>query len=444
MMVNYKIAVASLGCAKNLVDTENMLGFLAQKGYEFVSLPEMADIIIINTCAFIGDAKEESINTILDMARYKDEGNCKLLVVTGCLAERYHEDIKLELPEVDAICGTGDFVKICDIIERSLCGEKVCLYGHSEAFDLAAMPRILTNKKHSAYLKIAEGCDNKCTYCVIPSLRGKYRSRTIEDIVDEACELAKSGTKELILIAQDTTCYGKDIYGSYMLGKLLLRLCEIDEIKWIRIHYSYPEGITDELIDIISSNEKILHYFDIPIQHINDNVLKRMGRKTSRAQIEQLIKKIRSKMSDAIIRTSLIVGFPGETRSDFCELCDFISRTRLDRVGVFTYSKEENTPASKLDKQVDERTKNRRKDKLMAIAQEISLEKNEERVGNVLTVICDGFDEENCLYIGRSCGDSIDVDSMVYFGAAREVACGEFVKVRVLCAQEYDLIGEEI
>lgn len=442
--MKYKIALASLGCAKNLVDTENMLGFLAEKGHVFVNTPETADIIIVNTCAFIGDAKEESINTILDMARFKDEGECKCLIVTGCLSERYHEDIKRELYEVDAIVGTGDFDKICDVIDSCMSGESVCLYGHSEDFSLEGMPRIITTPPYSAYLKIAEGCDNKCTYCVIPSLRGKYRSRTIEDITDEAKRLANSGVRELILIAQNTTCYGKDIYGKNSLDSLLESLCEIDGIKWIRVHYCYPEGITDELLDVMASNEKILHYFDIPIQHASDSVLKRMGRKTNKASLEMLIYKIREKMDDAIIRTSLIAGFPGETREDFKELCDFVEKMRLDRVGVFAYSKEENTPAAKLDKQVDTRTKTRRRNKLMEIAQQISLEKNEERIGKVYEVLCEGFDEENCLYKGRSYADSIDVDSLVYFGANREVTMGEFVNVRILCAQEYDLIGEEI
>ena len=442
--MKYKIAVASLGCAKNLVDTENMLGFLAEKGHTFVSTPDTADIIIVNTCSFIGDAKEESINTILDMAQFKDEGSCKCLVVTGCLAERYHEDIERELPEVDAIVGTGDFNKICDVIDSCMRGKNVCLHGHSEDFTLEGMPRIITTQPHSAYLKIAEGCDNKCTYCVIPSLRGKYRSRTIEDICEEAKYLAGSGVREIILIAQDTTCYGKDIYGKNSLDTLLERLCEIDDIKWIRVHYCYPEGITDELLDVMASNDKILHYFDIPIQHASDSVLKRMGRKTDKASLEKLIHKIREKMDDAIIRTSLIAGFPGETREDFNELCDFVKKMRLDRVGVFAYSKEENTPAAKLDKQISERTKTSRRDKLMEISQTISLEKNEARIGKVYEVLCEGFDEENCLYKGRSYADSIDVDSLVYFGANREVQNGEFVNVRILCAQEYDLIGEEI
>lgn len=444
MILKYKIAVASLGCAKNLVDTENMLGLLNEKGYEFVSAPEEADIIIVNTCAFIGDAKEESINTILDMAQYKESGKLRFLIVAGCLSERYHDDIKRELPEVDAIIGTGDFNKICDVIESLEKGENICLYGHSESFELEGMARMLTTGKHSVYLKIAEGCDNKCTYCVIPSIRGKYRSRTIEDIVCEAKKLADMGARELILIAQDTTCYGKDIYGEVRLCELLESLCKIENIEWIRLHYCYPEGIDEKLLDTIAANKKILHYFDIPIQHASDNVLKRMGRRTNKESIESIIYKIREKMEDAIIRTSLIVGFAGETKDDFDTLCTFVSKMRLDRVGVFAYSKEENTPAAKLDGQISERVKNKRRDKLMQIAQKISLEKNEQRVGSVVRVICDGFDEENCLYFGRSYADSIAVDSLVYFGASREIECGQFVNVKILCAQEYDLIGEEI
>ena len=444
MSLNNKIAVASLGCAKNLVDTENMLGFLAAEGYTFVSAPEEADIILVNTCAFIGDAKEESINTILDMAQYKQEGNCKLLIVTGCLAERYHEEIKRELPEVDAIVGTGDFPSICSVIRDAMAGEAECLYGHSEDFALDHMPRMLTTPQHYAYLKIAEGCDNHCTYCIIPSLRGKYRSRTVEDIVDEARHLAANGVKELLLIAQDTTCYGTDLYGSPALPQLLERLCEVEGIEWIRLHYCYPEAITDELLNTIASNRKLLHYFDIPIQHANDNILKRMGRKTNKAQLITLINKIRETLPDAVLRTSLIVGFPGETRADFRELFDFTAQMQFDRVGVFAYSREENTPAARLEKQVDPRTKQRRRDKLMALAQVISLEKNKSKVGTTLDVLCDGFDEESMLYYGRSAADSPGVDSLVYFGARAEVSPGDLVRVKVLCAQEYDLMGEMV
>lgn len=442
MGLNYKIAVASLGCAKNLVDTENMLGLLAEDGYEFVSAPDEADIILVNTCAFIGDAKEESINTILDMAQYKQDGNCKRLIVAGCLAERYHEEIKEQLPEVDAIVGTGDFADICGVIRASMEGEAVCRYGHSETFALDNMPRLLTTPPHVAYLKIAEGCDNKCTYCVIPSLRGRYRSRTMEDILDEARRLADSGVKELILIAQDTSRYGIDLYERYALPELLKKLCAVDGIEWIRIHYCYLEAITDELLDTMAANKKLLHYLDIPIQHANDNILKRMGRKTNKDELAKLIYRIREKLPDAALRTSLIVGFPGETRTDFLELFDFVKEMRFDRVGVFAYSKEENTPAARLDKQVDSRTKARRREKLMALSQVISLEKNEAKVGLQLDVICDGFDEETLLYFGRSYADSPSVDSLVYFGAPREVSPGEIVKVKVLCAQEYDLMGE--
>lgn len=444
MILSYKIAVASLGCAKNLVDTENMLGFLAQEGYELVSDAEIADVIIVNTCAFIGDAKEESINEILDMAEYKQTGSCKLLIVTGCLAERYHDDIQKELPEVDAIVGTGDFGKICEVIKQALDGTKVCLYGNSEVFELASMPRIVTTPSHTAYLKIAEGCDKKCTYCVIPSLRGRYRSRNVEDIVDEAQGLAADGVKELILIAQDTSCYGEDLYGENRLCELLNALAEIDGIHWIRLHYCYPEGITDKLLAIMASNAKLLHYFDIPIQHASDKILKQMGRRTNKEAIKAIIYKIRDKMPDAVIRTSLIVGFPHEGEAELEELYAFVKAERLDRVGVFTYSQEENTPAAKMDGQIDEQTKQLRRDRLMELSQQISFEKNERRVGEVLEVVCEGFDEENCLYYGRSYADSIGVDSLVYFGAEREVEAGEFLNVKILCAQEYDLIGEEM
>lgn len=439
----YKVAICSLGCPKNLVDTENMLGVLSDAGHEIVSVPDEAEVIIVNTCGFIGDAKEESINTILDMAEYKTKGKCEFLIMAGCLAERYHSEIKKELPEVDAVIGTGDYYKIADVLSEIDSKKDICLYGNADEPVPDKMPRILSGYAHSAYLKISEGCDNKCTYCIIPRLRGKYRSRPVEDIIDEARSLAQNGVRELILIAQDTTRYGIDIYGEFSLDKLLVELEKTDGIEWIRLHYCYPEAITDSLLEVMAKSRKICHYLDMPIQHINDCVLKRMGRKSSGAQIKELIEKIRSVMPDITIRTSLITSFPGETEEQFEELLEFLAEYKLDRVGVFAYSKEEDTPAFNLDGQIDEEIKQKRRDKAMEVCQLISSEKNKAKVGKTLKVIADGFDEETMLYVGRSQGDSIDIDSVVYFGAEREIKPGEILEVEILDCDEYDLYGKE-
>lgn len=438
-----KVAVASLGCPKNLVDTENMLGILTNNGYEITSDAAEAEVIIVNTCGFIGDAKKESIDTVLDMADYKKTGKCKCLIMAGCLAERYHGEIKKELPEVDATIGTGDYYKIAEVLDEIRNQKEVRMFGHADDDVPENMPRILSGFSHSAYVKISEGCDNRCTYCIIPKLRGKYRSRPMEDIIDEVTELAENGVKEIILIAQDTTRYGVDIFGEYSLDKLLDELVKIEKIEWIRLHYCYPEAITDNLLKVISENEKICNYLDIPIQHINDEILKRMGRKSTGKQIRKLISKIREAIPDAVIRTSLIVGFPGETDEQFEELLEFLRETKLDRVGVFAYSREEDTPADKFDNQIDEDTKQKRRDEAMLLVQKISREKNSAKVGTVLETICDGFDDENMLYVGRSRGDSVDIDSNVYFGAKREIEPGEIVLVNILHSDEYDLYGEE-
>ncbi len=440
--MGYKIAVASLGCAKNLVDTENMLGILLEQGHTLTLEPAEADVILVNTCGFIGDAKKESIDTILEMADYKISGNCKALLVAGCLAERYKEEILDTIAEVDAVIGTGDFDKIAEVLFAVLGGKRIALYGHADTYDMENLPRVTTTPPHTAYLKIAEGCDNHCTYCVIPSLRGKFRSRSIEDVFTEAQALAENGVKELILIAQDTTRYGTDIYGEYALDRLLEKLCTLEDIRWIRLHYMYPEAITDALLKTFAENKKIVNYFDIPVQHGSDAVLRRMCRHTNKQQMRTLFEKIRKYCPDAVLRTSVIVGFPGETEAEFNELLEFVRAVRFDRLGAFTYSKEEGTPAARMQNQIHPATKKARARRVMELSQTISKEKNEEKLGSVLEVVCEGYDEENFMYYGRSRGDSPNVDALVYFAATRDLTVGEFVNVKVLCVEEYDLIGE--
>lgn len=439
-----RIGMVSLGCPKNQTDAETMLGILKDCGHVIVNDPQDAEVIIVNTCGFIDPAKQESIDACLEMAEYKKTGHCKLLIMTGCLSERYHDSIKDELPEVDAAIGAGDFYKIAEVIADAQKGEYVCLWGNQNDEIPENLPRILATEKHVAYLKIADGCDNNCTYCAIPKIRGHFRSRKMEDIIAEATLLAENGVRELIVIAQDTTRYGKDIYGEYCLDKLLQKLCEIPEIKWVRVHYLYAEAITDSLISVMAENEKICHYFDMPIQHINNDILRRMARRTNRAEIEDKILKIREAMPDAIFRTSIIAGFPGETNEQFIELYDFLKEIKLDRVGVFAYSQEEDTPAAEFDGQLPEEVKEERRDALMELQQGISLMKNQEKIGTVIEVLAEGYDEENFMYTGRSRGDSIGVDSTVYFAAEDEVEIGSFVKVEILDADEYDLTGKEV
>lgn len=441
--MGYNIGMVSLGCAKNQTDAETMLGILSEKGHKLVSEPENADIIIVNTCGFIESAKQESIDAILEMAEYKN-GRCRLLIASGCLAERYHKDILSELPEVDAVVGTGDYDKIADVIEKAFNNEKPVLAGHIDRTPQEGFPRVLTTPSHVAYLKIADGCSNRCTYCAIPLIRGKFRSRKKEDILKEAEMLAESGVKELILIAQDTTRYGEDIYGHYALAELLRELCKIDGLKWIRVHYFYTEAVTEELIDVMAENEKICRYIDMPIQHINNDILRKMARRTNRAEIEEKIAMIRRKMPDCTIRTSLIVGFPSETEEQFEELYKFTEDIKFDRAGVFAYSKEENTPAADFDNQIPEEVKQERLKKLMELQQKISYENNQNKISSVVEVITEGYDNENFMYFGRSRADSIGVDSLVYFAAEDEVNAGEIVKVEILDADEYDLTGRMI
>ena len=441
--MSFNIGLVSLGCAKNQTDAETMLGILNSDGYNIVYDAEEADAIIVNTCGFIESAKQESINTLLEMAQYK-EGRCKLLIASGCLAERYSKEIAEEIPEVDAIIGTGDYDRIADAIKTAAAGEMPLICGNPNRDPDEGLPRILSTPSYTAYLKIAEGCSNNCTYCAIPMIRGKFRSRKPEAVLDEAKRLAESGVKELIIIAQDTTRYGTDIYGKPSLALMLDKLAEVEGIEWIRVHYFYPEAVTDELIDTMAKHEKICPYVDMPIQHINNEILRRMARRTNRAEIESKIKKLRERIPNCVIRTSIIVGFPGETEEQFSELYDFVKEIRFDRMGVFAYSKEEGTPAAKFENQVDEETKQKRLDALMTLQQEISLELNREKIGSIVEVIAEGYDEESFLFYGRSRGDSIEVDGKVYFGTENEIEPGDIIRVKILDADEYDLTGQAI
>ncbi len=437
------IGIVSLGCPKNRVDTENMLGILGNEGFGIVANPEEADIIIVNTCGFIDAAKEESINTVLEMAEFK-KNRCKLLIMAGCLAERYSGDILAELPEVDAVVGTGDYHKIAEVIKKAQSGEKPVLSGHIDDEIPEGLPRILSTGSASAYLKIADGCDNKCTYCVIPKLRGKYRSRPMEDILSEAEALTKQGVRELIVIAQDTTRYGYDLYGKETLSELLSRLCQIEAVHWVRVHYMYPESITDSMIEVFAANEKLVNYMDIPIQHINNRILKLMGRKTTKEQITNLIEKLRSRIPDLTLRTSLIAGFPSETEEEFSELLEFIKSTKFERLGVFAYSQEENTAAARLPEQIEESVKLARQERAMEAQNEISADLQRNKIGKTVEVLTEGYDEENLMYFGRTAADSIEVDTTTFFAAEDEVLIGSFVKVKILDADSYDCTGVQV
>ena len=435
-----KVSMASLGCSKNLIDSEQMLGLLEQSGYEIVENEEDADILIVNTCTFIESAKMESIECILELAQYKKTGHCKYLIVTGCLAQRYKEQILSELPEVDAVIGTNEYDKIADVI-RSLDEEQEKRLFCAETPLLCETSRLRSTPGYTAYLKIAEGCDNHCTYCVIPSIRGRYRSRRMEDIISEAKELAADGVKELVVIAQDTTRYGKDLYGEYRLAELLRELCHIDNIEWVRVHYCYPEIVTDKLIDVFAEESKLCNYFDIPIQHCSDGILKCMGRRTNKKQITELIARIRHRLPDAVIRTSLIVGFPGETEEEFEELRQFVEETKFDRLGVFAYSREEDTPAYDMDNQIDEEEKERRRELLMMVQSEISQQLNEDKIGKIVRVLVEGKDEIIKSYYGRTYADSIEIDGKVFFKSDKPLKEGDFASVKIEQVLEYDLFG---
>ena len=438
-----KIALESLGCSKNLMDAEIMTGILKEKGYEFVEEFAEANIIIVNTCGFIRDAKQESIDTIVELSQLKEFGKLKYLIVTGCLAQRYADELLEEIPEIDAIVGTGNFMNISEIIDRLESEKNVTEIGNIEfAFD-ETLPRYVSTPEHMAYLKIGEGCSNHCTYCIIPKLRGKYRSRKIEDIVEEAKTLAAEGVKELVVIAQDTTRYGEDLYGEAKLAELLEELAGIEGIKWIRIMYSYPESITEKLIDVIAAHDNICSYFDMPIQHASNRVLKRMNRRTSKEDIRNKVDMIRSKIPDAVIRTTVIVGFPGETEEDLEELIEFMKEIKFDRLGAFVYSREEDTPADRMDGHMDEEIKEERRDRVMMVQQAISEEINQKREDKVFEVLIEE-EAEDGVYVGRTQGDAEEIDSVVYVNSDEELEIGSFVNVYITEAMEYDLIGDVV
>lgn len=443
MNKTYNVGLVSLGCAKNQTDAETMLGLLAEDGFKIVSDPAEADVIVVNTCGFIESAKQESIDAILEMAEYK-KGRCRLLIATGCLAQRYSQDILTDLPEVDGVLGTGDYDGICQIIKDAFKGERKAVCTDINRTPDEGLSRILSTPFYTAYVKIGDGCDNNCTYCAIPKIRGHLRSRPKEDIVAEVKRLAQNGVKEIILIAQDTTRYGIDLYGHYALDELLEELVKIDGIEWIRVHYFYTEAVTKKLIETMAKYDKICNYIDMPIQHINNDVLRRMARRTNRREIEDTIAFMRKTMPDCVIRTSIIVGFPGESEEQFEELYDFIKEIKFDRMGVFAYSQEEGTPAAEFDNQIDDEVKQERLDRLMTLQQGISLELNQEKIGSRTEVIVEGYDEESFLFVGRSRGDSIDVDGKVYIASEREINPGDIVTVEILDADEYDLTGKVI
>ena len=438
----YKISMVSLGCPKNQVDAEMMLYSLKQAGFEICSEEANADAIIVNTCGFIEEAKAEAIENILEAAKYKQDGNCKALIVTGCLAERYKDDVTEEIPEVDVCVGIGSNGKIADIVKNAIEGKKQNLYGEKKDLDLNGK-RILGGYPFSTYLKVADGCDNCCTYCAIPKIRGKMRSRTIEDCIAEAKTLAENGVKELIVVAQDTTAYGTDIYGKPMLSKLLSELCKIDGLKWIRTLYTYPEKITDELLDTIAQEPKLLKYLDMPIQHVNGEILKRMNRKGNQETLTALINKIRAKIPNITLRTTLITGFPGETEEQFSELAQFVKDIRFDRLGCFTYSAEEGTAAAEFDNQIDEQTKVDRMENIMDMQMTIAAEKNEEKIGTTAEVIIEGWDDYIKCYFGRTVYDAPEVDGKIFFMAKKQHKIGDFVNVRINDCLDYDLLGEE-
>ena len=436
-----KILFISLGCDKNLADSEEMLGLLTAGGHEITDDETQADAIVINTCCFIKDAKEESVETILEMAEYKKTGSCHALIVTGCMAQRYQKEIIEEVPEVDAVLGTTSYGDIVKALEEAVAGN------HFEEFrDIDYLPdtgskRVLTTGGHFGYLKIAEGCDKHCTYCIIPKLRGKFRSVPMERLIAQAEDMAEQGVKELILVAQETTVYGKDLYGKKSLHILLKKLCEIRGIRWIRILYCYPEEIYDELIETIRDEKKICHYLDIPIQHASDRILKRMGRRTSKQELIDIVGKLRKEIPDIVLRTTLITGFPGETEEDHEELKDFVDEMEFDRLGVFTYSPEENTPAAEMADQVPEEVKEERRDELMELQQEISYDRGQDRIGQELLVMIEGKVADESAYIGRTYGDAPKVDGYIFVQTGELLMTGDFAKVRVTGALEYDLIG---
>ena len=439
-----KLLFISLGCDKNLVDSEHMLGMLEEKGYTFTDEETEAEVIVINTCCFINDAKEESINTILEMAEYRKSGPCKALIVTGCLAERYRQEILKEIEEVDAVIGTTAYDALPEILEQVFQGKKELKTEELNRLVRTKAKRQLTTGGHYAHLKIAEGCDKHCTYCIIPRIRGSYRSVPMEQLLEEAKELAEQGVKELILVAQETTLYGMDLYGEKRLPKLLKELCQIRGLRWIRVQYCYPEEITEELIKVLKEEPKLCHYLDLPIQHASDRILKRMGRRTTRKDLEQIIARLREAIPDICLRTTLITGFPGETQEDHEELMAFVDTCEFDRLGVFTYSREEDTPAAQMPDQILEEVKESRQAELMELQQEIAFDKAEYMVGRELEVMIEGQVAGENAYIGRTYRDAPDVDGYIFINTEETLISGDFARVRVTGALEYDLIGELI
>ncbi|MGF0018290.1 30S ribosomal protein S12 methylthiotransferase RimO [Sporofaciens sp. SGI.106] len=434
----------SLGCDKNLVDTEVMLGLLASRGYQMIDDETQADVIVINTCCFIHDAKEESIQTILEMAEYKKTGPLKALIVTGCLAQRYKEEIVKEIPEVDAVLGTTSYDKIVEAIDKALEGEVSIELTDIDALPRVETKRLVTTGGHFAYLKIAEGCDKHCTYCIIPKIRGNFRSVPMEQLLEEAQMLADQGVKELILVAQETTLYGKDIYGEKSLHVLLKKLCRIGGIQWIRILYCYPEEIDDNLIQVMKEEKKICHYLDLPIQHASNEILKRMGRRTSKEQLIEIIEKLRKEIPDITLRTTLITGFPGETKEQHEELMEFVDQMEFDRLGVFTYSPEEDTPAAEMADQIPEEVKEDRQAEIMELQQDIAFDLAEDMIGREVLVMIEGKVADENAYVGRTYKDAPNVDGLIFVNTEEELMSGDFARVKVTGALEYDLIGELI
>lgn len=455
------VLFVSLGCDKNLVDSEKMLGLLNEAGYRVAQEESEADAIVVNTCCFIHDAKEESVETILEMAEWKKKGRLKALIVTGCMAQRYQDEIQQEIPEVDAVIGTTGYTEIVPILDEILAEAEASqkeaaveepkeksFVNCCPSIDLLpaslADKRVVTTGGYTAYLKIAEGCNKRCTYCIIPYIRGHYRSFPMEDLLEEARKLAEGGVKELILIAQETTVYGMDCYGRKALPELLTKLCEIEGIEWIRILYCYPEEITDELIAVMKKEKKICHYLDIPIQHSEDTILKRMGRRTNRAELVSLVEKLRKEIPDIVLRTTLITGFPGETEEEFKNMVDFVDSMEFDRLGVFPYSAEEGTKAAEMDGQITEEVKESRRDEIMALQQEISADKAASRIDDEMSVLIEGYLYEDDIYIGRTYMDAPRVDGNVFVRAEEELISGDIVPVRITGANEYDLMGDVI
>ncbi|MEQ2548811.1 30S ribosomal protein S12 methylthiotransferase RimO [Dorea ammoniilytica] len=436
------ILFISLGCDKNLVDSEVMLGLLDSRGYQIVDDETIADVIVVNTCCFIHDAKEESIQTILEMAEYKKTGRLKALVVTGCLAQRYQQEIIDEIPEVDAVLGTASYDKIAEAIDEALDGHTEMYLEDIDRLPQVSSKRLVTTGGHYAYLKIAEGCDKHCTYCIIPKVRGNYRSVPMEQLLKEAKELAEGGVKELILVAQETTVYGQDIYGEKSLHRLLRELCKIDGIQWIRLLYCYPEEIDANLIQVMKEEPKICHYLDLPIQHASDTILKKMGRRTSKAQLVDTIRTLREEIPDITLRTTLITGFPGETEEQHQELVAFVDEMEFDRLGVFTYSPEENTPAAEMPDQIPEEVKEDRQAELMELQQEIAFDLAEDMIDREVLVMIEGKVADENAYVGRTYRDAPNVDGLIFINTDEELISGDFAKVKVTGAMEYDLIGE--